>query len=499
MILDQLRIWATQKTDKTCIQTRNDKITYFELYYRILDMATLLEPHTNQPVLLLFHSHDVISFIVAFYACLMAGAIAVPVGTNYARIQNDCNASAIITSWGIYFKIRWRTHWSTSFVVEGGWGCVRSKTQKELTDEERIVMLQYTSGSTCSPRGVMISHRALCANVQWTSSELAKSNTKMVAWVPFTHDYGLTCILNTLHVGGKMVYMSPIEFLQDPLQWLHVVTREKATHTAAPNFAYELCVRRATVFPHKVKGIDLRSVCCNFSMGGETVQKTTLDLFTSTFSVSEAQMDPSYGLAECVCGIIHFQDSTNSKKLMVANGTVTVGKVGDNIEITILPDQRYSIGGEILVRGQAMMSGYYKKDPNEGFHVMDGVKWVKTGDIGFVDEEGYLYIIGRSKDTIVLNGRNVVATDVEHVIATAFPNVRPGSIAAVPIQTGSTEQLGVVAELRDDSLIPDIQQVRAVVYDALKVPIYRMVFVPKKTLPKTTSGKIQRYKCRSYL
>ena len=98
-----------------------------------------------------------------------------------------------------------------------------------------------------------------------------------------------------------------------------------------------------------------------------------------------------------------------------------------------------------------------------------------------------------------MNGKNIVATDVEHVIAMAFPNVRPGAIAAVPIQKGNTEQLGVVAELRVDSAIPDIQEVRSIVYDALKVHIHRIVFVPRKTLPKTTSGKLQRYKCRSYL
>ena len=465
-------------------------------------MATLLEPYHHQPVLLLFHPHDVIPFTVAFHACLMAGAIAVPVGTNYAQIQNDCCAPAIITSWSIYFRIRCWTNWSTSFIVEGG--CVRSRPPKELDNEERIVMLQYTSGSTCSPRGVMISHRALCANMQWMKTEYWGDTTNFVSvtWVPFTHDYGLTCILNTLHVGGKMVYMTPNEFLQDPLQWLRVVTTEKATHTQGPNFAYALCVRRATLFPDKVNGIDLSGVR-QFSMGGETIQKSTLDTFRSIFSVSASQMDPSYGLAECVCGIIHFQDPKGQKP-MVANihgrDIVTVGKIGDHIEITMLPDERYDVGGEILVRGQIMMSGYYNKDPNEGFHVTaDGVKWVKTGDIGIVDEEGYLYIVGRSKDTIILNGKNIVATDVEHIIATAFPNVRPGSIAAVPIQTDSTEQLGVVAELRDARVIPDIQRVRSVVYDTLQVPIYRMVFVPKKTLPKTTSGKLQRYKCRSYL
>lgn len=503
VILDHLRRWAAHLPNKTCLQTTNDTITYFELYNRVCTMATLLKAYINRPVLLLFHPRDVISFTVAFHACLMAGAIAVPVGTNYRLIQNDCKAPAIITSWSLYFTIRW-TDWSTSIIVEGGWGCrVRCCPQsKELTDEERIVLLQYTSGSTCNPRGVMISHRALSANVQWVSSQYLgnKTNLVSVTWVPFYHDYGLTSILNCLYTGGKMVYMSPMEFLKDPLQWLRVMTKEKATHTQAPNFAYALCARRARLFPHKAEGIDLRSVR-QFSMGGETIRKDTIEAFTTTFSVTAAQMDPSYGLAECVCGIVHFQDPHHSHAMAVncfGQDVVTVGKIGDHVEIDILPDERFRVGGELLVHGKTMMSGYYNKNPNEGFHVIQGKKWVKTGDIGYIDDEGYLYITGRSKDVIVVNGKNIIATDVEHIIATAFPDLRPGSIAAVPIQKNDTEHLGVIAEVRNTNSIPDIKDIRSVVYAALEVSVSRILLVPKKTLPKTTSGKLQRFKCRSY-
>ncbi len=475
--------------DKPCIVTSDASITYRELYDRACHMAHQLRHYRRRPVLLIYHPDDCIGFAVAFYACLIAGAIAVPTPPTktYRKIQRDCQAAAIVTTWTLYVTL-FDCCCTTTFIVEYPFQCFSLNPREH--DPEDIAFLQYTSGSTSSPRGVVVSHRALEANVNWVVNDYLGDTTDLVSvtWVPFFHDYGLTAILNCHAVGGTFHYISPMRFMKDPLHWLRMMTLVKSTHTQAPNFAFGLCARHARLFPHKASGIDLSSVR-QFSMGGEMIRESTMRAFRDAFSVQDHQMDPSYGMAEMVCGIVHCQGSERKKSSM--HGVVNVGKIGPNVEVKIMED------GEVWVRGDAMMSGYYLRPDDEAFGNADGKRWVMTGDLGFV-HDGCLYIKGRKKDVIILNGRNIVSTDVEWVLQENFPELRPGNIAAVPFYENEEEKLGIVAELRDHLVAPSRKAMRRAMYEAMEVPLHRILFVKKRTLPKTSSGKLQRYKCREY-
>ena len=495
MILYHLEARANTSPNKVCLCTSNESVTYAQLYERVCRMAYQLRGFAKSNVMLLFHPDDVVAFTVSFYACLMARAVAVPAPpTKYMHVLKDCNPRAICTSANLYLPIRWRNPLAmVHIVVEGAWKhcCCNGKLRQCEQEKEDLAFLQYTSGSTSNPKGVMITNGALEANLDFVCKKyLGNTNGQevTVTWVPFYHDYGLTSILNCHVVGGTMHYISPVEFMKNPLFWLHKMTKVRATHTQAPNFAYGLCARHARIYPSKAEGIELSCVR-QFSMGGEMIRKSTMDEFTSTFNVSMAQMDPSYGLAEMVCGIVHYQGSEPLP--LEQDGVVNVGTISEHVEVKIMKDS------EVWVRGDMMMAGFWGKKWDEGFGFAEGKQWVKTGDLGFV-RDGCLYITGRKKDVIILNGKNIVATDVEWVVQEAFPELRPGSIAAVPIITkGKPEELGLIAELRDMNIAPTVKQVRRVLYERMQVPVHQVLFVPRKTLPKTSSGKLQRFQCRA--
>ncbi len=489
MILQNLRVRKNTIPDKICLSTNKEAVTYRQLYDRVCRMAYQLRNFTKNNALLLFHPDDVIGFTISFYACLMARVVAVPAPPqNYQQIQQDCNASAIVTSWDLYFPLLWSDPRAT-FVVEG-WNCCARKLERWDQMSHELAFLQYTSGSTSNPKGVMITNLALQANMEFVCDRYLGNTSRLVSvtWVPFYHDYGLTSILNCHRVGGTMHYISPMQFMKQPLYWLHLMSRVRATHTQAPNFAYGLCARHASIYPTKAEGIDLSCVR-QFSMGGETIRKSTMEAFISTFKVKMSQMDPSYGLAEMVCGIVHYQ---GSKQPIHKDGIINVGNISAHVEVKIMDDS------EIWVRGDMMMEGFWGRHGDDGFGVADGKRWVKTGDLGFV-QKGCLYITGRKKDIIIIKGKNIVSTDVEWAVQEAFPQLRPGSIAAVPILEGEEEKLGLIAEVRDGHVVPSIHDVRNAVYEALHmVPVHRVLFVPKRTLPKTSSGKLQRFKCRKF-
>ena len=471
---------------KLCLVTKSEAVTFGDLYDRVCRMATQLRPYKKRPVLLIFHPDDAVGFTVAFYACLMTGAIAVPTPpTNYQTIQKDCEAAAIVTSWTMYFAL---FEWSTTFIIERRCGCCVSRAGLDDPEPDDIAFLQYTSGSTSSPRGVVISHKALEANIRWVTEQYLGNINDVVSvtWVPFYHDYGLTSILNINAVGGTLHYLSPLQFMKDPLSWIRRMSQVRATHTQAPNFAYGLCARHAALFPPK--DIDLSCVR-QFSMGGEIIRRKTMERFTTTFKVSMEQMDPSYGMAEMVCGIVHCQGGSGPLEM---HGIVNVGTIGKNVEVRIMDDD------EVWVRGESMMSGYYRRPNQEQyFGELEGKRWVRTGDLGFI-HQGCLFIKGRKKDVIILNGRNIVSTDVEWIVEKAFPGLRPGSIAAVPIYEKEEEKLGLIAEVRDPKAVPSEKDIRYIVYKKMEVPVHRVLFVPKRTLPKTSSGKLQRFKCRKF-
>ena len=534
MLLRRLELWAQKYPDKSLVvQIDKDlsitkSITVSSLLRRVQRFAYTLRQYNGKCLLLLFLPDEAIDFLVAFLACLYAGVIAVPlIPPSNVRdckkmqyVIQDCNAQGILTSvayyctsWYLFPRERWPTmHIETTYSC---CGIMKAPCVHE------VAFLQYTSGSTSNPKGVSISHQALDANLEWSRGFLTErykgNKICSVTWVPFYHDYGLTSLLNAVYSVdlGSIMCMSPLTFIKHPLSWLKALSKFKATHTQGPNFAYSHCVKHARIYPDQVKDIDLSNMR-QFSMGGEMVRYATIQSFCDTFGVNPENMDPSYGMAEMVCGFMHasmvrcIQVQLDGNKVVVCKDKsavyVSVGKPGPAQRLLIVDANDEAVGedtvGEIMLHGPSMMSGYYHKAPN--FFTVDGVSFVRSGDLGFL-HDGHLYVCGRKKAVIIVNGRNVFAADVEHVVLeTCGQYLRAGAIAAVAVDDGAEEQLCIVAEVKMSSYLNASSRlvihscIRRAVFTSMHLTVHKICLLAKHSLEKTSSGKLQRYKYKQY-
>jgi acyl-CoA synthetase (AMP-forming)/AMP-acid ligase II len=419
-----------------------------------------------------------------------------------------------------------------------------------LTDET-LAFLQYTSGSTASPKGVMVTHSNLLHNLDLMHRHCEQTpESHMVCWLPPYHDMGLIGgILFPLYEGFPSTLMSPLAFLQRPFRWLQAISRAKATISVAPNFAYDLCVRKTT--PELRATLDLSSwrLAAN---GAEPVRDETLKHFSAAFKpcgFREEALFPCYGLAEAT--------------LMVASGKVTTAPVVQTVERwaleqnrviaahagqedawklvgydLIMPDEKIVIVnpesltrcsedhvGEIWLASPSVASGYWNKneetentfrayltDTGEG-------PFLRTGDLGFL-QDNQLFITGRLKDLIIIRGRNHYPHDIELTVEQCSPAIRPGCCAAFSIDTAGKEQLVILIEIdpryqpeqgqRDTTggdsaqiqqkLLDSQQLVKDIcweVWEQHDLQPHKVVLVKAGTIPKTSSGKTQRRACRA--
>jgi acyl-CoA synthetase (AMP-forming)/AMP-acid ligase II len=520
-------------------------LTFAELYERAFAVAVRLAEagRKGDRAAMLFPPG--LDFIVAFFGCLLAGVIAVPMmiprrdGSRdaSAAILADCAPRFAMTRRDLIEGARPDLAQRTSstaaewlFVddfADGSGAAGRTACRPKADD---IAFLQYTSGSTSAPKGVVVSHANLIRNLEMI--RIAFGNTRRstyVSWVPLYHDMGLILnALQSLYVGGLCVLMPPVSFMQRPLGWLRAIHDYRAEVAGAPNFAFDLCVRRHR--PDQLQGIDLSCWKVAFN-GAEPVRADTIDRFAKTFApygFAAASLQPAYGMAEATLLISTghrgggpvtraLSRDALQRHLAVAparreNAQTVVGcgreLAGESIAI-VDPEQRVRLGpdsiGEIWVTGPNVAQGYWcnREATLSTFQARikdadDERCWLRTGDLGFLDKDGELYITGRIKDLIIIRGINHYPQDIENTMQECHPALRPHCGAAFQVlDEDEQEQLIVVQEIeRSHRQQADQGKILAAIREAITrehdISPREIVLIRPGTLPQTTSGKIQR-------
>jgi acyl-CoA synthetase (AMP-forming)/AMP-acid ligase II len=490
---------------------------------------------------------DARDFMVEFFGCVLAGMVPVPAAPPFpARIERamprlraiaaNAGASLLLTSAGLEETAKaifggaendtpvMTARQAAAAAAEGA-----DAWQPVAVDPDSPAYLQYTSGSTAGPRGVMVTHRNVLTYLPAMASmsppgELDE-NSVMVSWLPLFHDMGLiTSLLNALYSGYRSVVMSPLTFLFRPLTWLEAFDRYRGTGAAAPNFAFDLCVARTT--PEERAALDLSSWRTAWN-GGEPIRPSTLRNFTEAFSPSQLRpqaMRPCYGLAEVVlCAstntieppAIHQVDLEDLRRgiyrLVPPGATgirevVSCGRVlpGERVEI-VDPQTRRPLAegrvGEIWISSEMVAPGYWGSDDPEGevfgarlVGEEGGPRFLRTGDLAAM-LDGQLCLVGRVKDMIIIRGENYFPIDIELAAERAHPQVRAGCVVASTIGDLGEERLMVVAEVdasEAEALREIVQAIRREVAAACGLLVQRLGLVAPRAVLKTSSGKLRR-------
>ncbi len=488
-----------------------------------------------------------LEFISAFFGCLYAGMIAVPaypprLNQSLARLKLiiiDSGASFLLTNSALYANQEyWRAqtpdldvkHWLDTENIELE---NRHHWQVPNINQDTLALLQYTSGSTGNPKGVMISHHNLLVNCRdldlgWNHNQ----DSVILSWLPTFHDMGLVYgILTPLFVGCSCYLMAPVAFLLKPMRWLKAITKYQATHSAAPNFAYDLCVRKFK--PEQAQGLDLSKWRMALN-GAQPIRAEVIEQFCQTFAdygFKRAAFCPGYGLAEATLKVTAVRQPDQPtfyhlKSDAIAQNRVTAARDGEQktqiqvgcgsteIDTKIKIINPHSLThsspeeiGEIWVGGATVAQGYWKnpqataetfkaycRDTGEG-------PFLRTGDLGFL-KDGQLFVTGRLKDIIIIEGRNHYPQDIELTVTNSHSALKPMSGAAFGVVTKGGERLVVVQEVKRtywrqlafEEVTASIREAIALEHD---LRVYQLALIRPGTLPKTSSGKIQRRKCRS--
>jgi fatty-acyl-CoA synthase len=389
------------------------------------------------------------------------------------------------------------------------------------TDPGSLALIQFTSGSTADPKGVILPHRTVCANLDAiaTAAELDASGDVMVSWLPLYHDMGLVGFLMVpMTTGCELVLGAPQDFLASPLRWMRWLSDHGGTATAGPNFAWVLATRAlARLEDHERLDLSRLRIALN---GAEPVDAAAVEAFVDAgrrHGLRPGAVFPAFGMAEVVIGATfpapmsgmqvdrvdaHVLETerraapatepSNERRL------VRLGRPVPGLELRIVePDTGRVLAerevGELEIRGTSVTPGYYKRDELHEQSFRDG--WLRTGDLAYL-VDGELVVCGRRKDVIILGGRNVFPDEIERA-AGAIDGVRAGNVIAFGV-TGrhGKEAIVVVAEVRADDEELVRKHVTERVREVVGVPPKDVVLVAPSTLPKTSSGKLQRAACR---
>ncbi|HET8929928.1 MAG TPA: fatty acyl-AMP ligase [Acidimicrobiales bacterium] len=387
-------------------------------------------------------------------------------------------------------------------------------------DPERLAILQYTSGSTSDPKGVMLPERTLLANLDalTTAGRLDQEGPDVfVSWLPLYHDMGLVGILSTaMAFGNELVLAAPQDFMASPSRWVQWLSDHGGTLTAAPNFAYVLAARAM----ERLDGLDLSRVRLAIN-GAEPVDTAAVQRFVTAgarHGLRPGCVFPAFGMAEVgiagtfgepLTGLVvdtidqrvleteryaaRVDDDADDARSFARLGRPVPGLNMRIVDTETGAEMREREVGELQLRGTSVTSGYYRRDDVNAERFVDG--WLRTGDLAYV-VDGELVVCGRIKDLIIVAGRNVFPEDIELAVA-RVDDVRAGNVIAFSCDTGRRPGLVVVAETRSDDADELRLQVSRAVKDAVGLAAREIVLVPAGTLPKTSSGKLQRSLCRT--
>ncbi len=461
-------------------------------------------------------------FVEAFFGCIYAGVVAVPVWppnprhlerslATLAGILRDCEPKGVLTTGalqGLAAGIGSRVPGlaGTPLVATDGATTDGAWTPPAI-DAETLAFLQYTSGSTGSPKGVRMTHRNLLANqAMICAAGRTGPGLRGVGWLPLYHDMGLIGhVLHPLCLGGSLAFLSPLHFLERPMRWLEAMSHFRAEAGGGPDFAYALCARKAT--GADLSGLDLSSWRTAF-VGAEPVRAETLETFARVFGpcgFAAKSLFPCYGLAEATLIVTgaHLDAGVHRHPLPGGRSAVGCGPPVPGVELRIttpgdgapLPD---GAEGEILVRGPSVSAGYWGRPPEdpETFIPDPAGAWLRTGDLGTL-VDGQLHVTGRIKDLIVIRGRNLYPQDLERAGEAACPQLRPGGSAAFAVaDEAEGEGLGFVAEVRREvpaeALAALSVAIRVALTAAAEAGPRVVALLPQGELPKTSSGKVRR-------
>ena len=478
-----------------------------------------------------------LEFIGAFLGCLYASVIAVPVfppsfrrrsdGVDtLEKLAADCGASFVLTDSvlaGAKEVIDTPhlsgCHWLCTQEVDGSFGLRWSGSEVGPDD---VAFIQYTSGSKSDPKGVVVSHRNLSSNFAAIVPAMhVRPTTRAVSWLPMYHDMGLIgMVLTSLYVGNDIALLSPLHFLQRPMRWLEAVSKYRATISGAPNFAWELCLRRST--PEQRAELNLSSWEVAFT-GAEVVRGDTLKAFAEAFSCSglgERAFYPCYGLAEATLFVTGSQLQGGAHSALIDRKALEQGRIEpdprgsceivgcgyprEHTSVRIVDPEtrelcRDGVVGEIWVSGGGVAQGYWNRQELSAATFRgrlasdDGREYLRTGDLGALDS-GRLMVTGRLKDMIIIRGANVYPQDVERTVESTNGALRVGCCAAFAVEADGEEQLVVVQEARSwgGRWATLLSEIVARLSETMGVQAGAVVLVAPGQVPKTSSGKVRR-------
>ncbi|WP_042340064.1 non-ribosomal peptide synthetase, partial [Paraburkholderia ferrariae] len=518
--------------------TRHD---YADLDRRARRIAAYFQQRGAAGARALLLADSGIDYVAAFFGCLYAGVIAVPVyppestrEQHLARLRGiaeNCDARFVLATSDIEAKAAE----ALASIAPGAQVIAIDRVCSDASQDtipgaspdvtvtiggDALAFLQYTSGSTSAPKGVMVSHANILANEIAIQASLGvTADDVFVSWLPLYHDMGLIgALLQSIHSGIPLVLMSPQWFLERPVRWLDAISRYRGTISGGPDFAYRLCCER--VRDTQMSGLDLSSWRVAFC-GSEPVRYDTQEAFAGQFAPAHfdaGALYPCYGLAEttlfvtggtrggglvteafCEAGLRAAQALPEAEGVRL----VQCGRHADAHDVRIvdpvtratLPEGR---SGEIWVSGPSVALGYWQNaDATADAFVEDeGTRWLRTGDLGF-HHDGGLYVVGRRKDMIIVRGQNLYPQDIERVVEAEVEIVRKGRVAAFGVELDGREGIGIALEVSRSTqkLVPPqalVDALNEAVSMACGEPLAVAVLLNPGALPKTSSGKLQR-------
>lgn len=547
-LVEVLQLYAENEPDRPHIYLQDEKgeehiLPYGHLYAEARKTAQGLVRRGIKPgdtvAIMVPTSTD---FFYAFFGTLLAGGIPVPIYPPFRADQIEEYAkreALILRNASVRILITFHQAKSLSKLLQVFIPSLLAVTTiKALSAEEPVALefsgdsteaalIQYTSGSTGNPKGVLLTHANLLANIRVYGEAIKiQPNDVAVSWLPLYHDMGLIgAWLGSLYYGIPLVLMSPLAFLARPERWLWAIHYHRGTLSAGPNFAYELCVKK--IEDHDIQGLDLSSWRLALN-GAEMIYPKTLEKFGQRFASYGFRQEiffPVYGLAESSLALTFPTlgqparvDRIQRQPFETENRAVPIkaeeknykeviacGRPIAHHEIRIVNDDMQPVAervvGNIQFRGPSSMQGYYRNP--EATQAVYHEGWWDSGDLGYF-AEGDLFITGRKKDLIIKAGRNYYPAEIEEVVS-QVTGVRKGCVAAFGVEdaTLATEKLVVVAEtqLVDEKKLDQIRkEIIDKVIAQIAIPPDEVILVPPQTIPKTSSGKLRRSSCKaSYL
>lgn len=558
-LVDLLRWRASQQPDRRAftflfgVEEEGPHLSYLQLDRRARAISALLQTRikSGERALLLYPPG--VEFVAAFFGCLYSGIIAVPapppdparLDRTLSRVRGICKdaqPAAALTASSIFSALQeWLPHapdlqslyWLATDDVSTD---LAEQWQRADVDADSLAFLQYTSGSTAAPKGVMVSHANLLNNSRYISQawEYLPDSVSLI-WVPNYHDDGLVHgTVQPIYSGYSCLQMSPVSFAQKPAQWLQAITRYRVTHSGGPNFAYALCVRKVT--PHEKASLDLS--CWRMAYNAaEPIHKNTLEDFYEAFAPCGFQWNsfyPSYGLAESTL-LVSTKRKGHSPSFCLADvstlerekrvvASTQKNPEGRNPSVrafvgcghpvldmkiaivdpeTLRPCEPGEVG-EILLSDPSVAQGYWNQPQATEMtfraHIKDSGEgpFLRTRDLGFM-KDGELFVTGRLKDMLIIRGRNIYPQDIELTVEKCHPALRPGCGAAFAVEAGGEERLVIVHEADDKKADPDqiTEAICQAVAEEHELAVYAVSLIKPRTIPKTSSGKIQRHACRA--